>query len=105
LLDSQELKVESQSEQDCVAEIKNLLCSKAQIYCAVVQNAKHWVKCYVQNAETLCSKYRLNAEIPCLKYRWYAQNTEMLIYIMLKSRDIHTYSNSSGTLQNTQSSG
>ena len=41
-----------------------------------------WVKYYVQNAET------------CSKYRCYAQNTEMLIYIMLKSRNVHACSNS-----------
>jgi len=37
--------------------------------------------------ETLCGT-------SCLKYRWYAQNTEMLIYSMLKSKYIHTCSNS-----------
>jgi len=41
------MDMEYQSEQDCVTEIKNLLCSNA-----MVQNLS--VKCYAQNAETSC---------------------------------------------------
>ena len=38
-----ELKVEFQSEQDWVTElIRNFLCSKSEIYCAMAQNAKHY---------------------------------------------------------------
>ena len=41
-------------------------------------------------------KYRLHAETSCLKYRWYGECSKYrnALYIMLKSRDIHTYSNS-----------
>ena len=37
----------------------------------------------VLDIETLCGT-------SCLKYRWYAQNTEMLIYSMLKSKYIRS---------------
>jgi len=78
------------SEQDCVTEIKNLLRSKT-ILCYGAKCKAFMSEMLHANAETECSKYRLHAEVSCLKYRWYDQNTEMLVYIMLKSRDIHIH--------------
>jgi len=60
---------------------------KCKIYCAMAQNAKHYVirkipKHHAQNIETLCGT-------SCLKYRWYAQNTEILTYYAQKQRYLY----------------
>ena len=71
-------RLEFQSGQNCVTEIKHMLCAK-------------YIKalCYIENTETSCAKcmnimckihkrYAQNAETLCSKCRSYAQNVETL---------------------------
>jgi len=91
--------MEFQSEQGGATEIKDLLCSKSTKHCAMVQNAEHYewnvmrkmLKHHAQSIETLFQNIMLKA-------------TEVVIYIMLQSGNVHTHSTSK-LYDHTQSSG